>query len=38
MNRIYGIGIDIVKNSRIQHLLSKNQNYTDRFITKVLNP
>ena len=32
--RILGIGVDIVKISRIQNILSKN--YSLRFLTKVL--
>ena len=32
--KILGIGVDMVKVSRIEHILSKN--YARRFLTKVL--
>lgn len=34
--KVLGIGIDLVKNSRIEHVVTKN--YAERFIKKFLHP
>ena len=34
--RLLGIGIDLVQNSRIEHIIAKN--YAERFIKKFLHP
>jgi hypothetical protein len=34
--RVLGIGIDLVKNSRIEHVITKN--HAERFIKKFLHP
>ena len=34
--KIIGIGVDIIANARIRHIIT--QNYSSRFLLRVLNP
>jgi holo-[acyl-carrier protein] synthase len=33
-----GLGVDLVNTTRFQNILTKNNNYVDRFVTRILHP